>query len=56
MAINKFKKLIGKNKCKFEVRGNCHFCSYYQNRNRMFTFWASWKKKLGLSIKTGKEY
>ena len=40
IAIDKFKKSIGENKHKYgsELRGNCHFCSYYKNRNRMLNF------------------
>lgn len=40
IVIDKFKKLIGENKYKygFELRGNCYFCFYYKNRNRMFNF------------------
>lgn len=38
MAVGPFKKLIGKSNGKYEVRDNCHFGSYYKNRNRMFNF------------------
>lgn len=40
ISIDKFKKSIGKNKCKHEteIRGKSHFCSYYNNNNRMFNF------------------